>query len=81
MQDDPLAWRRPRHAVLLVLRGATARTCVPVAVVVGTVLTAVNQGALVVQGRLHLVDLARVAANYVVPYLVSSYGLLSRSRR
>jgi len=47
-------WSSPRQACALVLTGATARTCLPV---------------------------ARVAANYAIPFCVSSYGALSAVRR
>ena len=74
-------WRRPGEACKLVLTGATARTCAPVAAVVGTVLTTVNQGAVLLSGHLGVATVARVAANYVIPYGVSSYGALSAVRR
>lgn len=74
-------WSRPGEACKLVLTGATARTCAPVAAVVGTVLTTVNQGAVLLAGHLGVATVARVAANYVIPYCVSSYGALSAVRR
>ena len=74
-------WSRPGEACKLVLTGATARTCAPVAAVVGTVLTTVNQGAVLLTGHLGVATVARVAANYVIPYCVSSYGALSAVRR
>lgn len=74
-------WSRPRQAVVLVLTGVTARTCGPVAAVVGSLLTAVNQGAVLLAGHLGAATLARVAANYVIPYCVASYGALSAVRQ
>ncbi len=75
------AWSSPRQACALVLTGATARTCVPVAAAVGTLLTAVNQGAVLLTGHLGPATAARVAANYAIPFCVSSYGALSAVRR
>lgn len=75
------AWSSPRQACALVLTGATVRTCLPVAAVVGTVLTAVNQGAVLLTGDLGPATAARVAANYAIPFCVSSYGALSAVRR
>ena len=43
-------WARPRDAVRQLLHGATVRTCAPVAVVVGTLLSAVNQGDVALAG-------------------------------
>jgi len=77
---NDLSWSRPSQALLLVVRGATARTCGPVALFVGTVLTAVNQGGALLEGRAGAADAARVAANFAIPYCVSSYGLLAHER-
>ncbi len=74
-------WSSPRQACALVLTGATARTCLPVAAVVGSVLTAVNQGAVLLTGHVGPATVARVAANYAIPFCVSSYGALSAVRR
>ncbi len=73
-------WSGPRQACALVLTGATARTCLPVAAVVGTVLTVVNQGTVLLAGHHGPATVARVAANYAIPFCVSSYGALSAVR-
>lgn len=75
------AWTRPVEAMLLVLRGRTARVAAPVAAVVGTVISAVNQGDVIVTGEANTVTLARIAVNYVVPYIVASVAYLSACRR
>lgn len=77
---DPLAWRGPVTALGLVVRGRTARTAIPCSVLVGTVLTAVNQGQTIVSGPMGLSTIVRVVVNYAVPYLVSSWGCLSGHR-
>lgn len=74
-------WRNPGEAFLLVLRGATVRISGPVAVVVGTVLTAVNQGGVLLGGDVGAATLLRTAANFAIPYCVSSYGALQAVRR
>lgn len=43
-------WSAPSDAVRQLLHGATLRTCTPVALVVGTVLSAVNQGDVLLAG-------------------------------
>jgi hypothetical protein len=60
----------------LLLTGATARTCLPVALIVGTVLSLVNQADVVLQGMGDVVVAAKVAANYAIPFLTSSTGAL-----
>lgn len=74
-------WSRPRDAVWLLVRGATFGTCAPVAVVVGTVLSVVNQGDVIVNGAGDVVVAAKVAANMTIPYLTSSTGTLLAVRR
>jgi hypothetical protein len=49
-------------------------------VVVGSVLSAVNQGAAVLDGSLNWVSGVRMAVNYVVPFGVASYGYLNAWR-
>lgn len=52
----------------------TVASAARIALVVGTVLNAVNHGAMVLDG--HWSDIAawRVLMNYVVPYCVASYS-------
>jgi len=66
--------------VLLVLRGRTARKALPVAAVVGTVLSLVNQGSVIADGATTPTTWVRVALNYLVPFLVASIGYLSGRR-
>lgn len=51
-------WQRPGEACRLVLTATTAPISGPVAVVVGTVLTAVNQGAVLLDGKGRRLDAA-----------------------
>lgn len=74
-------WTRPREAVRLLLSGATARMCLPVALVVGTVLSLLNHGDVVVQGAASGAVVVKVLANYAIPFLSSSTGALMAVRR
>lgn len=74
-------WSRPGQAVALVLRGRTAHTALPIALVVGIVLSAVNQGYLIADGPATAGTWIRVAVNFLVPYVVASIGCLSGRRR
>lgn len=57
--------------------GKTRRPALPIALVVGSLLLAVNQGAQVIAGDIDLALILRAAANYAIPYVVSSVGYLN----
>jgi hypothetical protein len=69
-------WNRPVEAIGLFLRGYTLRTAIPTALVVGTVLCAVNQGAILINGQTTTGTWVRMIINYVVPFVVASIGYL-----
>ena len=71
------SWSRPGEALRLFARGVTLRRCLPVAAVVGTVLSAINEGAQITSGNTSWATWVRVGLNFVVPFLVSSYGYLA----
>lgn len=73
-------WRTYLEAVVLIARGVTLRTGLQVALVVGTLLTAVNQGSVLLAGDATVATWVRVGFNYVVPFLVSSVGYLAPLR-
>jgi hypothetical protein len=73
-------WTRPPEAIALVLRGRTARVAVPVAAVVGTVISLVNQGSVVIEGQETGVTWVRIAVNYLVPFIVASVAYLAACR-
>jgi hypothetical protein len=74
-------WATPREACALVFRPATLRRTLRIALLVGTILSLVNQGALIVRGAADVTTWLRVLANYVVPFCVSSAGFLSATKR
>lgn len=73
-------WHRPAEAVGLFLRGHTLRTAIPTALVVGTVLCAVNQGATLVAGQVTAGTWVRMVINFLVPFIVASVGYLGARR-
>lgn len=60
------------------LRGATVPTATRIALVVGTWLSLMNQGAAVLDGR---VPWVKLALNYLTPFVVASHGFLAARRR
>jgi hypothetical protein len=73
-------WTRPVEGVRLILRGRTASTAGPIAVIVGTVLSAVNQGEVIVSGHATTSTWLRIIVNYLVPFIVASVAYLSACR-
>lgn len=76
----PPPWITPVKAALLILKGTTRRIALPVALVVGTLLSAVNQAPALIHGHHGGATIIRIAVNYLVPYTVSSIGFLSAGR-
>ena len=79
-RPQPDVWTTVPQALLLAVRGRTARTAGPIALVVGTLLSVVNQGAIVVAGDAGTATWVRVGVNYCVPFVVASLGWLSGRR-
>jgi len=73
-------WSTPIDGCRLILRGVTFRTCARVALVVGTILSVVNQGEVILDGDATPMTWARVAVNYLIPFLVSSIGYIAPFR-
>lgn len=67
-------WCGTSAACGLFLRGVTARAAAPVALIVGTVLSPVNQGAVIASGEASTGTWLRVAFNFAVPFVVASVG-------
>ena len=74
--------RQASHGIMIAQfsRGATLRPCLPVAAVVGCVLSAINEGARIAGGRAGWPTWVQVGLNFVVPFLVSSYGYLTAAQ-
>ena len=51
-----------------------------IAAVVGVILTAINEGDLLIRGRLDTSLAFKLPLNFLVPFLVSNLGLLSSRR-
>ena len=66
-----------RHAPVY---GPVVRQALRVAVVIGTVLFAINQADVLLRGEATPLVAAKVALTYLVPYLVSTYSALGVNR-
>jgi hypothetical protein len=67
--------------VAVILKADNLRRTVAVALVVGTVIFAINQLDSVIAGRANAATWAKVALTYLVPFSVANYGLLIGQRR
>lgn len=79
--DAELGWTtRVRDACAFCTRPPNLRRTVRIALVVGVLLTVINQGAVIAGGDATTLTWVRCALNFVVPFLVSNAGLLSGRR-
>ena len=69
--------RRAGFLVLATADGVFKRS-VLTALVVGTILTAINQGDAILAGAMP--NLIKAGLNYLVPYCVATYGAVSAKR-
>ena len=70
-----------RAALAYVLRREHLRRTVRIALVVGILLTAVNQLDVIVRGDTTAITWIKCGTNFVVPFIVSNLGLLSGRAR
>jgi len=63
-----------RNWLQLALRVDILGDAIKVALIVGTILTAINQGDIIASGPLTPSDLVKILLNYFVPYCVSTYA-------
>ncbi len=61
-----------RNAFKSCFAGPVAKRSLGVAIVVGTILTAINQGDVILSGQMPVIW--KVLLTYLVPYLVATYG-------
>jgi hypothetical protein len=69
----------PVRDIPAVCRPHLPRT-VAVALVVGTILCAINQLNVLLAGRATGITWLKIALTYLVPFLVANYGIVSASR-
>lgn len=80
MAEERPIWMTRRQGAHLFAQGVTVRTAGPVALVVGSILSVVNQGSTIIEGAATWVTWVRVGVNCCVPFAVASIGFLSACR-
>ncbi len=63
-----------RNWLRLAMRADVVGRGLKVTLIVGTILTAINQGDLIADGTITLGTLTKIFLNYLVPYCVSIYN-------
>ncbi len=74
-------WSTWREARDVVLTRISLRATLTVAAVVGTILLVINHLDDVLKGRIDIGLLLKAVLTYVVPFIVSNYGVLAATRR
>ena len=77
----PPEWSTAGEAARLWFAPRTLRKTIKIALVVGTLLSLINQGSVIFGGDATVATWVRVGMNYIVPFCVSSIGFLSATRR
>jgi hypothetical protein len=78
---ERLTWSTWREALAVVTQRSSLTKTVGIALVVGTVLFAINQLDVVARGHATTVVYLKVGLTYLVPFCVSNYGVLIATRR
>jgi hypothetical protein len=69
-----------REALAICLRPEHLRRTLKIALVVGTILTLINQLDVIVGGDATTITWVKTGMNYCVPFIVSNLGLLAGKR-
>jgi hypothetical protein len=69
-----------RETLRICLRREHLRRTIRIALVVGTLLTIINQADVILGGDATTVTWIKAALNYCVPFIVSNLGLLAGKR-
>ena len=81
MSGDAPNWTTWQEALHVVTFPRHLRSTLTIALIVGTVLFAINQLDVVIKGNATVVTWIKVAVTYVVPFVVSNLGVLTATRR
>jgi hypothetical protein len=69
-----------REALRICMRREHLRSTAKIALVVGTILTLINQADVIIGGDASAITWVKVGLNYCVPFVVSNLGLLAGKR-
>ena len=78
---SPPTWTCASEAVGVCLFPPNRRRVTAIALLVGSLLVAINQGGALASGRVSSILWVRMALDYLIPACVSTMGVLAGSRR
>jgi hypothetical protein len=79
--EDRPTWSTWREALAVVAYRPNLRRTIIVALIVGTVIFAINQLDVVLRGQATALTCLKAALTYLVPFCVSNYGILVATRK
>ncbi len=80
-RDPAPTWATTREALGVVFHRPHLRKTVRIALVVGTILFAINHGDTLASGRVTVAVIIKGLLTYVVPFIVSNVGVLIATQR
>lgn len=78
---QPPTWERLRECPNCIVYRPHLRQTLMTALIVGTILFAINKLGVVVAGQATTLTWIQIGATYLVPFCVANYGLLVACRR
>ena len=81
MSGETPSWGTWHEAIRVITFPRHLRSTLTIALVVGSILFAVNQLDVVLNGDATAVTWIKIAVTYVVPFAVSNLGILTATRR
>jgi hypothetical protein len=79
-RSAPAEWHTWGGALRLVFSFQLLCRTMIIALIVGTILSLINQAHIIAAGDADAATWARVVANFIVPFIVSNVGALSATR-
>jgi hypothetical protein len=79
--DNPPPWSTAREALRVIAYRPHLRRTVLTALIVGTILFAINQLDVVLEGHAEWATWLKIGVTYVVPFAVANAGILIATRR
>ena len=68
------------HAIAVCRRRDNLRRTIPIALVVGALLTAINEGDVLIHREASAATAVKIVFNFLIPFVVSNLGVLAGER-
>ncbi len=81
MLESRASWSTWREALAIVVVPSNLKSTIRIALIVGTILFAINQLDVVLNGNASAFVWFKIGLTYVVPFCVSNFGILVATKR